>query len=140
TVGMRFTNIQVPQGAQISSAYIQFKVDEISTGGTTLQIQGQAIDNAVTFTRTTSDISSREKTSAGVAWSPPPWTLVGETGVDQRTGDISSIVQEIVNRQGWTSGNSLVLIITGNGTRWAESYNGDAAGAPMLHIEFDPGG
>jgi len=41
-----------------------------------------------------------------------------------------------VNRSGWVSGNSLVLIITGTGTRTAESYNGDAAGAPLLHVEY----
>jgi hypothetical protein len=66
--------------------------------------------------------------------------VVGEAGVDQRTEDVSTIIQEIVNRPGWASGNAVVLIITGNGTRWAESYNGDAAGAPMLHLEVEPGG
>jgi len=29
-----------------------------------------------------------------------------------------------------------VIIITGTGKRVAESYNGDAPGAPLLHIEY----
>ncbi len=30
-VGMRFTNVQIPPGAQITSASIQFTVDEVTT-------------------------------------------------------------------------------------------------------------
>ena len=33
TVGMRFRGINVPQGATITKAYIQFQVDEKSTQG-----------------------------------------------------------------------------------------------------------
>jgi hypothetical protein len=61
---------------------------------------------------------------------------VGQTGAAQRTPDISSIIQEVVDRSGWSSGNSLVLIITGSGERVAESYNGDRNGAPLLHVEY----
>ena len=33
----------------------------------------------------------------------------------------------------------MVFIITGSGERVAESYNGDQAGAPMLHVEYQGG-
>ncbi len=140
TVGMRFNNIQVPQGAQIQKAYIQFQVDEVSSDTVSLSVQGQATDNASTFTTAVGDVFTRDRTTASIPWSPPPWTVVGEAGLDQRTPDISLVVQEIVNRSGWAYGNSLALIVTGTGTRWAESFNGDASGAPLLHIEFDDGG
>jgi hypothetical protein len=45
-------------------------------------------------------------------------------------------MQEIVNRSGWASGNALVVLITGSGRRVAESYNGDRAGAALLHVEY----
>jgi hypothetical protein len=61
---------------------------------------------------------------------------VGEAGLDQQTPDVSSVIQEIVNRPGWTSGNSLVIIITGTGKRVADSYNGNQAGASTLHVEY----
>jgi hypothetical protein len=44
------------------------------------------------------------------------------------------VIQEIVNRSGWASGNALALIVTGTGERVAESYDGSAA--PELHIEY----
>jgi hypothetical protein len=59
-----------------------------------------------------------------------------EAGAKQQTPDLSAILDEIVSRPDWQPGNSLVIIITGNGERVAESYDGDQAGAPLLHVEF----
>ncbi len=134
SIGMRFTSVDVPQGATIDSAYIQFQVDESTSETTNLTIQGEATDNAATFTTATGNISSRPRTGAAVAWAPPPWQTVGEAGPDQRTSDISAVVQEIVDRLGWASGNALVFFITGSGKRVAESYNGSPAGAPLLNV------
>ena len=139
TVGMRF-GVDIPQGASIVNAYLQFQADETGSGETLLTIQGQDTDNAPTFTTSRGDISSRPRTTAAVAWSPAEWTAVGEVGPDQRTPDIAVVIQEIVNRPGWSSGNSLVIVITGTGSRVAESYNGDQAGVPLLHVEYSTGG
>jgi hypothetical protein len=137
TVGIRFSGVSVPQGAVIINAYVQFQADETNNiNPTELTIQGEANDDALTFTNTSGDISGRSATSAAVPWSPAPWMIKGEAGTDQQTPNIAPIVQEIVNRSGWMSGNSLVLIITGTGKRVAESYNGDQAGAPLLHVEY----
>ncbi len=136
TVGMRFANISVPNGATVTSAWIQFKADETNAGGINLTIQGEAADDAPTFVDVSSNISSRALTTASVTWSPGPWNSVGEEGPKQQTPDISSVIQEIVNRPGWAPGNALVVVITGSGKRVAESFDGDAAGAPLLHIEF----
>jgi hypothetical protein len=135
-VGMRFNNLTIPQGAIINKASIQFQADETHSGTTTLMIKGQATDNALTFTNTNANISSRDQTNAIVDWTPVPWTTVGEAGFDQQTPDIALVVQEIIERPGWSSGNSLVIIINGRGRRAAESFNGDTAGAPVLHVEY----
>jgi hypothetical protein len=44
----------------------------------------------------------------------------------------------LVEKTGWSSGNSLSIIITGTGERTAVSYDGNPGGAPLLHVEFDP--
>ena len=135
-VGIRFSKAGVPQGATILTAYVQFQVDETPSGATSLAIHGQDVDDAPTFTSAQWDISSRTRTTTSVPWSPPPWPTVGEAGPDQRTPDLSSIVQEIADRPGWSSSSSLVIIITGTGERVAESYDGDPAGAPLLYVEY----
>ena len=66
-----------------------------------------------------------------------PWTTIGDAGPDQRTPDIAAIIQEIVNRPGWVSGNDIVIIVTGSSERTAESYNGVSAAAPLLHIDYN---
>ncbi len=136
TVGMRFANVAVPNGVTITSAWIQFKAAAKNTGPSNLSIQGEAADDAATFVDASANISTRTLTSAVVAWSPGNWKNVGEAGPDQQTADISSVIQEIVDRPGWTSGNALVIVINGAKTRTAESFDGDAGGAPLLHIEF----
>ena len=136
TVGMRFNGIAIPPWVVIDNAWIQFKADRTGSVATSLSIQGQAADSATTFTTAAANLSSRPKTSAAVPWSPVPWNTAGAAGPDQRTPDISSVIQEIVNRPGWASGNALAILITGTGQRAAESYEGLAAGAPLLHVEF----
>jgi hypothetical protein len=139
TVGMRFSGTAIPRGATIVNAYIQFQTDETQSVATSLTIQGEDTDNAGAFSSLTRNISSRPRTTAAVSWSPPTWATVGEAGPDQRTSDIASVIQEIVDRPGWSSDNAMVLIITGTGERVAESYDGNSAGAPLLHVEFTPG-
>lgn len=136
-VGLRFNNIAIPPQATIVRAYVQFKVDEPKSVATTVIVQGQAADNAATFQKKTSgDISGRPRTAAAVSWSPDPWLTVGAAGLDQQTPELASVVQEIIDRPDWSSGNSLVLIVTGSGERVAESYDGDEGGAPLLHVEY----
>ena len=136
-VGMRFNGIQIPPGASITNAYVQFKVDETSSGETILVIEAEAIDDPPAFVRESNNISNRIRTTTNVDWTPPPWTNRGEAGIDQRTPDLSLVIQEVVDRSGWVEGNSIGLFVTGSGVRWAESYDGDQAGAPLLHIEYD---
>jgi hypothetical protein len=79
-----------------------------------------------------------------VSWdNVPAWSTEHEQGVNQRTPDISSIIQLIVNKSGWSSGNSPAIIIDGTAAseREAESYEGadahaDLTLAPYIHIEY----
>jgi hypothetical protein len=134
--GMRFVSLDIPPDAVITSAYIQFTVDEVSTGAASLVIGGELTDNAQTFAKVSGDISSRADTIATVDWTPPDWNTVGASGVEQQTADISAVIQEIIGQSGWATGNALVLMISGTGRRTAESYNGDKLAAPLLHVEY----
>jgi hypothetical protein len=136
TVGLRFTSITIPAGATITRAYVQFRVDERTTDTTVLAIAGQASDNALIFTRNSRNISSRPRTASPVSWTVPAWSTTGVAGLTQRTPDLSSIIQQIVNRPGWNSGQAIAIIITGSGRRTAEAFEGDEAGAPLLHVEY----
>ncbi|MEL7001217.1 MAG: T9SS type A sorting domain-containing protein [Bacteroidota bacterium] len=135
-VGMRFTGLSIPSGVTIENAYIQFTTDETSSGSSNLTIRGHDVNDSWSFGSSNYDISNRSLTSASVSWSPSSWTSVGQAGSGQRTPDIKSIIQEIVNRSGWNSGNDISIIINGSGKRTAESYNGSRSRAPLLVVEY----
>ena len=140
TIGLRYTNIIIPQGATITKAYIQFTTDETNTGTTSLTIKGDDSNSASSFTTATNNVSGRAKTTNSTSWNPSSWSSVGQSGSAQRTPELKNIVQEIVNRSGWFTGNNLAFIITGTGERTAESYDGVPSQAPLLHIEFEESG
>ena len=137
-VGMRFNNVTIPQGSVVTQAWIQFQVDETGSTPTSLTIHGEDVDNALRFITPSGNISSRPLTSSSRNWSPAPWTVKNQAGPAQRTPDIADVIDDITGRSGWVSGNSLAIIISGTGERTAESYNGSAAAAPQLHVEFIP--
>jgi Bacterial Ig domain len=134
TVGLRFTGISPPQGARILNAYVQFQVDEVGTGPADLVVRAEAADDARAFTTARFDVTSRQGTLASTGWVPAPWPTVGARGPDQRTSNLAPVLQEVVDRPGWSSGRALVLVISGSGSRVAESFEGTFA--PVLHIEY----
>ena len=138
-VGIRFQNVFIPKGSSITNAYITFTADETSSQLTNLTIDAEAADNAAQFSNSGFNISGRTLTDAAVTvnWDNiPAWGQVGETGVKQQTPDLSDLLEEVVNREYWSSGYAMVFIITGTGMRVAESYNGDSSKAPLLHVEY----
>jgi hypothetical protein len=141
-VGVRFTNLSIPQGATIQHAFIQFttKGDKSATSGA-ITIAGQAIDNAPIFTTTAYDVTNRTATTQTVSWpgsTSATWgtTAGGTAGADQRTPELKTIVQAIVSRAGWASGNAMAFLFSGTGVRNAYSYEGSAAYAPQLIIQY----
>ncbi len=137
TIGMRFNNVTIPQGTTIVNAYIQFTASGTQSAATSLTLEGEAADNAITFVNNINgNVSTRPRTNASVPWSPVAWATVGEAGINQRTPDLTAIVQEIVNQNNWTSNNSLAIIVTGSGKREADAFEANASAAPVLHVEF----
>jgi hypothetical protein len=135
-VGLRFTGIEIPEDAIITKAYIQFQTDEVGSATTSLLIRGQDTDDAAAFANVKNNLSSRATTDASAVWMPEAWSTVGQAGLGQRTSDLSDIVEEIISRSGWESGNDMAFIFTGSGTRTAEAFESGAATAPLLHIEY----
>ena len=134
TVGLRFTGLAIPQGAIISSATIQFKADELQSGVTALDIAAQAADTAPAFTAPAGSLSSRAITSTSVLWQPPAWNTIGEATATQRTPNLAAVVQEIVSRPGWASGNAIAFLIEGTGRRTAEAF--DKAGSVPANLSI----
>ena len=82
-------------------------------------------------------LSSRPLTSAQVnhsddaQWNANTWYTLD---------DITSVIQEVVNRSDWQSGNALSIIMKGTGSAWGrkfiQSYDGNTSFAPTLTISY----
>ena len=132
-VGLRFQHLNIPPGATISSAIIRFKSAAKKTSAASLTINGENIDNASIFTSAAHDISARPNTAATVSWATiPSWS----NGAFYETPELAAIVQEIVNRGGWTANNAMAFKLTGTGVRQALAYDGDQINPPQLIVSY----
>jgi hypothetical protein len=138
TAGLRFP-LAVPQGATIVRAYVQFRVQERDAAAATLTIEGEANDNVLPYTTKSWNITTRPRTLTAVTWAVPTWPITGVAGLDQRTPDLSTILQEIIDRPGWAVGHTLGFIFSGPGSRRATTYDSSLAGAALLHVEYTQG-
>jgi hypothetical protein len=141
TASFRFTNIAVPKDATIDAAYMTFRAsgDESNVVCNTY-IRGESSDNAATFS-TEVDWAARSYYTDGTTWDGiaawSHWT-------EYNTPSIASIIQLIVNRAGWASGNAMAFSIYDNWNNWSDYYAArviagwnqyDNSYAPLLHIE-----
>jgi hypothetical protein len=134
--GLRFTNITIPKGAVITSAHLEFYSVANQWISISMQIAADAADNSAPFS-STSLPSQRTRTNArvthssNVSWSPNVW---------YSSNDIHTVVQEVVNRSGWHSGNSLSIILVGTGGIWGRksvaSYEANPAQAVRLVVTY----
>lgn len=109
-VGYRFRNVTVAKNATITSA--KFVVLQHRYYGSTVASVGTwygwNVDNAPQFSTTNkpSTIVGANRTTASAPWVDTASPDGYETMVEH---DVTPIVQELVNRAGWASGNSMAL-------------------------------
>ncbi len=131
-VGLRFAGVEVPAGMEIYSAKLSFYAALDGESKTDLKLFGVDNSNPETFTRAKNDISQRTRTKKSVSWLPSPWTRYEL----YESPECKEIVQGIVDRPDWKSGNAMAFIIKGKGDRCAISYDEYMRDAACLTIQF----
>ncbi|KKK43119.1 hypothetical protein LCGC14_3168960, partial [marine sediment metagenome] len=147
--GMRYTGINIPKDYVVTNAYISFRAFNSDSGASTAtRFSASDEDDAATFS-TSGDFDTRwtARTTARVDWDSP--TLTAWTGaVWYDSPDLSTIIQELVSRAGWSSGNDIVIFWDDHEDRsthgaqdhrrLAASYDTNPAYAPKLFITWGP--
>jgi len=139
-IGLHFRDIPLEKGEKITSAYVQFTGDDQKVTGATVNliINGLLQLNPDEFGSGEQFYNDRKpKTTAQVKWSNiPDWTLVRATEAS-KTPNIASIINEIINQNGWAKGNALVLFIRDDETSPSTDIRSALAnGAAWLLIEI----
>jgi len=139
---LRFTDIDIPQGASITYAYLDLCSHERNGGRSLLTIHGIKEPNTNTFS-TQPDADGRPLTNTVVEWEMSgeyPGSQIWEDGV-WYDKEVTSLVQEIVDQSLWHSGNSLAIRIgnielSGNARVISSFEYGDGSYAAKLYITF----
>jgi type IV pilus assembly protein PilY1 len=141
--GLRFTNVNIPQGSTITGARIDFINTTSEFSAPELQVKMQDADNAEAFAVGT-PITGRTFHGSPVAWtaaSAPALTNWDPVDSTYATPDLTTMVQDVVNRSGWCGGNNMMFMIERTGganvLRTAYSFEGDSTKAPVLTITYD---
>ena len=141
---MRFTNVSIPKDAQIETAYLRLVSNE-TRAANTVSHNIRAID----------ENNSPQRT--GNQWDPDGWDTLPRTsassanvipanfpaGAVWTSNSLVSIIQELVNRGGWVSGNALTLLMedpvvapdSGNYKRVA-SWDNSTYDEPRIYVEW----
>ncbi len=134
--GWRFQAVPIPRGATIVSATLRLVPAGWQTGvPIPVILRGEATDNAANFADNQPLAHLRPHTVANVAW-----TLTYTPSAPFLSPNLAPVVQEIVNRPGWNSGQALVLLATSIGTTRAyldvESYDFQPDVAAQLSVGY----
>lgn len=127
----RFTNITIPQGAIIDVAYITFPSNAVEVAGSVLSnIFGiDEDDHVAPTTFATWNTDHGIHTTASTVWD------FTASASSLQTPSLVSVVQELVDRVGWASGNDIGIHIDDDGTASAiQQFNYGTN--IVLHIEY----
>lgn len=152
----RFNGLTISNGDTIDTAYLTFKSSgNYSSTTVNTVIIGEDVDNASQISDT-ADYQARRGTVVGgannnyITTAVVSWNNIGSwtTGTEYSSPEIKSVIQEIIDREGWVSNNALNIFWDdhgANGTqsdgvwRKADSIDVGSSGA-KLHIEYTADG
>ena len=143
----RFNSIVAAQGATVQSAYLKLNKEGYAGGSSNHDFYVAALDadNQAAPTAA-SHLNHSNFTTAEVAWGNNTDTGNGTlrsaaNGTVLSSPDIKTVIQEILDRSGWSSGNSIVLMFYtktaytyGNAMPYIEFYDDSGDDAPQLEI------
>ena len=135
--GYRFTGVTIAGGSTIDTATVTLKAQAPLGTVWLTKLRAHAHDNSPTFTTTDGDVDARAATTAGTDWDPPAWV----DNTSYTSPSIVAVIQEIIDRAGWASGNALSILHRNDGSADLsiiifDSYDALPADAPKLDITY----
>ena len=148
--GAHWTNATIAAGSTIDTAFYSPYINGSASDEPFHILKGEDSDSAAAYATTSDNINARPRTTASDSWDD---TDLGTSGGFEQWGctttggagvDLKAIIQEIVDRAGWASGNNLALIhtqISLQATRdlQIDTYDSSSAKGAKLDITYTSG-
>jgi len=113
--GIRFASVGVPQGANITSATMKLFVHSYCNTDFTPQVVFSNVDSAPAWTANNRP-SQMPNRLGGVGWNP-----ASSLNTDDSIPGLTSPIQTIVSRSGWSSGNAMRCEISEDTKVWGDA-------------------
>ncbi len=147
--GFRFNAVDVPSGATIDD--VDFELFAINTfSSLNAFLSANDVDDAADFS-TDPDVTTRIASAATLAstlW--PRFSIFpAQTFISSSADglDLNAIIQEVIDRGGWSTGNDLVMLVAGftgvgrgSASFATRAYDGNTSQAARLTIDYTGGG
>lgn len=136
----KFINISIPKGSIVISAYITLTPTSNYGAGTRVNnIYANDIDYAEAPTDVTT-ANALALTTATISWNTGAATTAG---VPITSGNIKSIIQEVIDRAEWATDNPIMLLVKDDGTSGSAIYVASVEHAtlsyrPILEVTYLP--
>jgi hypothetical protein len=137
--GARFQTVAIGNADTVDVATLAVMSVNPSAANMRADFHAEDVDDAVDFVDT-ADVTDRARTAASVLWAEDDLS----NSVYNTSPEFKTIVQPIVNRGGWVSGQDMCVLGVGksdaNKTCTLNDYGNDTAKSAKLHIEFTAAG
>ncbi len=135
TVGLRFSDVNVPPNATITSSYIELSSEGSTNGTVNLAIRAENTDNAAAINAVA--LSSRNYHSQTVFWNDVPTVI---NGSKLRTPSLDQLMTRVVNTPGWISGNQMLMTLShesgSTGARFFSAHESSVGAAARLVVNY----
>jgi len=141
-----FKNVTIPQGVSINSAYLRvFNPDHDRSDPVLTYLKFNLVDSAIAPVNGNEYLSKIGNTTDGTAWNQ---TTEVEADTWYNSVDISSELQDIINRGGWESGNAVLLFLDCSHYSWPhdavirvaeQRASSSVQRYPELHVSWEGG-
>lgn len=133
--GVHFDSVSIPQGSTVSSATVQLYIQSTTYDDCNFRIYGDDVDDSVDF-QSDPEVNERTRTTANQLYT------TDSLGAGWYAFTVTSVVSEIIGREGWNSGNGMTfMFITLRGTSdqlFCYSYDYGSAYRAQLDVTYTP--
>lgn len=114
TTALRFTDITIPQGATILDARLTVwsNLNQSNNATAWATVGAEQVDNATQLSSAANHESRKGNLGTTLQWGPHAG--LGAANLPFQSPNLAAVVQQVVGRPGWASGNAIQFFVAAN--------------------------